>query len=402
MNARLRFLVFLGAASAISACAGAPPPPPPPGSNGVTIATVSTGLDGTGALATGVVVGDCGSFWWWIRWELARPAANDGYIVQEVHYDYDVHECHPETVGNVNTSVTYWEAWYVAAGQRTPALGKAAGWAFDDSFWNSGEHTVTGFTVTNVQTYGSISINGLSKFFARDSLPPDFRTDAVQYAGGLPATYTRPTFWDPSGATVRSVTVAWNCRALMKSGRTHHVETEPPTKEVSPPIGLRISPHPTHGMGPTFYPLSRRNRDAILALIDSAPTWEEFRAGDDARLKRVARELIRYDKDALRMAFQIYTQSKGPMGDDISKSYLLLHAIFDIPARVDPAVARTFGGWLGSPARAQDDLLWPLSRDAQGKLVLAAHYSARVGLRYDAGAEFDYLDTICEPRTSVE
>jgi hypothetical protein len=164
---------------------------------------------------------------------LSKPAAEDGYIVQQIIrvFDYktkDGHEIEEQLP-------VYWEAWFVKNGET----------------WNTAQ-TQFGFTDSShnkpIGVSGTFTVSGESKFFyktvtgdlgdpgANPVRPPDPATGWSLKTPGttegfLPTTRKEPEWWkkpsDQGEATgTRSVTAAWS-----PNGSTIVVTPQPPVAE---------------------------------------------------------------------------------------------------------------------------------------------------------------------------
>lgn len=134
-----------------------------------------------------------GSFLWTVRFSLPRPAAGNGFIIQELR----MLEGDP-TTGSQRIAQHFWETWEVPAGARTPYVGASPDW--DDRyrslrFGASSDH-------------GSYSYHGIVKFY-EGPLPSEFG----RYEPGTHAynTYDRPAIWNGTG-TRHHIHIAWDNR----------------------------------------------------------------------------------------------------------------------------------------------------------------------------------------------
>lgn len=120
--------------------------------------------------------------------------------------------------------------------------------------------------------------------------------------------------------------------------------------------------------------------DKIVKIMETCPPWGEFQ-GDEETEKIMAsmKELSKYDLDLLREAITRYLSrpenklsASGWGRPARARVHVLDRYIFDVPAgKVPRGSVRGFGGFFGMPWDSTGiDVLWPLSVDAQGNLVL--------------------------------
>ena len=164
----------------------------------------------------------CGSYD--VKWEfvLDKPAAQDGYIIQKVTYDYDYKKCDGTPTKG---SKTYWEGWLVKSGQTTET---------GDASFKFTDHATE---PSHPQMHGTITQAGEIKFFFKTQtgnlgdpgvnpvVPPDPTTgfggkNQERMSKDLPSTDSPPTWWNnPSdngeSTGSRSVTTSWNCCACV-------------------------------------------------------------------------------------------------------------------------------------------------------------------------------------------
>ena len=132
---------------------------------------------------------------------LDKPAAEDGYIVQENIADIPWDTCDAIVHGNIWTD-HYWEAWFVPANSTGPAS--------DQVRW-PGKN----------KTSGAGGVDGTIKFFFKSHQGVDDLKDWTTKISSpssldLPSTRARPDWWsDPSDNgerdATRSVHTTWDC-----------------------------------------------------------------------------------------------------------------------------------------------------------------------------------------------
>ncbi len=328
--------------------------------NGVTVAPLP-----------GAVVTQCGGADWRVAFRLARPSGRGGYIVQQVEEHRDLAGC-DGAAGGATLQATYWAAWEVLPRQRIFTARLRDEVAFDDAYVEA-NHANQG---------GSIDVLGTVRFFEDVALPPDmvaFNPDTR--AGRLPSTTTRPKFFTSLGASYHDLAVAWNC-----------CEDPPPEPNVVMVPG-RDDPAPPPEPPPVL-------DGEAAGIIASVPPWTDGRY-DEPKTRALAAAAARagdVSNFQLRAAIRAFETAHGSAADgtrQLSRVYLLLRAVFDLPEWVARADARVFGGWnhpsVGRPDQPAFRLAWPLARNADGRLVVEGEFESYRGLPYDATAEFDYL-----------
>jgi hypothetical protein len=163
---------------------------------------------------------------------LDKPAAQDGYIVQENIIDFEFESC-SEIVHN-NPGDHFWEAWLVKANQTVPT---SQIWGSTDSVFWDGYGATTGAGGVNLGARG----RGTIKFFFKTrtgdlgdpaTIPPTPPAESTGWTWrvsspwslDLPSTRIKPTWWDDppdndEAAAGRGVYVVWDCCcAAQKSG----------------------------------------------------------------------------------------------------------------------------------------------------------------------------------------
>ncbi|MFS8069350.1 MAG: hypothetical protein ACMG6S_23555 [Byssovorax sp.] len=150
--------------------------------------------------AEGCVPSSCGGIAWRVIYTLPVPAANAGWIVQEISFTRD--ETGPGAMPAVMNH--YWEAFWVTKGSSGPECFKKTELLFDDSFDQKSRSGTTG-TTTWI---------GKAKFY-EGTLPAAFKRAPdpnTSPAGVLRFTDAQPSFWDGTG-TEHNLTRTWDCSA---------------------------------------------------------------------------------------------------------------------------------------------------------------------------------------------
>jgi hypothetical protein len=144
------------------------------------------------------------------------------------------------------------------------------------------------------------------------------------------------------------------------------------------------------------------SRIKFFYMMDRVPAWTtvgfyelETYPLDD--LKQIARFLLEQPEQDRRRMIAAYCAYAEPRTDDLallSKLYLLLRLLFDVPEDAD--VAAVFGGWMGEGGPYPYDgsetinLLWPLGYQDH-RLVLKSGLGQYLGAPYNGLAEYDYF-----------
>lgn len=150
----------------------------------------------------------------------------------------------------------------------------------------------------------------------------------------------------------------------------------------------------------------RRVADDVLAQLRIGPAWSElpyyndwrrdWRRDSRTRIMAKLEGMRQCDLDVIRDAIEKYVS--GPKRwvdcqriDTMSHLYVLNKYLFQVPETVPAGSVPLFGRWLGLPADLQKtNLLWPLSHQADGTLVLTGRFGGYVGADYKAMQAFDY------------
>jgi hypothetical protein len=140
----------------------------------------------------------CGGSDWSVWFDLPQPAGEDGWVIQEVTYTYDVKN--PDGSTNTRKSYHFWEAWEVKKGKKVTI------WQDQGLDDNDDRYT----DPVRPGTKGEAITVGKAKFF-EGPLPPDFKQNNPDtLAGILHSTTQKPDFWDGTG-TDHNTTITWDC-----------------------------------------------------------------------------------------------------------------------------------------------------------------------------------------------
>jgi hypothetical protein len=161
----------------------------------------------------------------------------------------------------------------------------------------------------------------------------------------------------------------------------------------------------------TFLQLSPRI--SFFDMMEKVPAWTtvasyELDTYPLDEMKQIARFLLEQPERDRRRMIAAYCAYAEPHTDDLallSKVYLLLRLLFDVPEESD--VVAIFGAWMGEngpyPYNGSEtvNLLWPLGYQDQ-RLVLKSGFEMYLGGPYNGLAEYDYFASHFPWRTTDE
>ncbi len=316
----------------------------------------------------GTVFTQCGGVDRRVTFRLARPSPKGGYIVQQVHEHRDGSAC--DRKGDA-AAATYWVAWEVAPRQQAPTT-RLQEVDFDDACVEP----------NHAHREGTLDVLGTLRFFEDVALPPDmvaFNPDTR--AGRLPSTTTRPRFFTGWGASYHDLALAWNCCE------------DPPAEPNIATVPDRGEPAPTPPPPPAL-------DGEAAAIVAAVPPWTDGRY-DEPKTRALrdaaarARDVSSFQLRAAIRAFEDAYRNAADNTRQLSRVYLLLRAVFDLPEWMARTEAQVFGGWnhpsIGKPDQPAFRVAWPLVVDAAGHLVVEGEFAGYRGLPYDATREFDFF-----------
>ncbi len=310
---------------------------------------------------------DCGGFDWKVKFNLNEASAKGGWIVQKITYDQLVIKC-PSTEF-INKKITYWEAWEVAAGAKGDKERLAGKFTFDDQYSSP----------NYPDTRGNTTITGEVKFFEGTALPASFKKgNKDTYAGDLPATTEKPDFWDAANTAGHNLSYIWNC--CVANGI--HLLTTTPDQ-------------------PKYVPYTKGDStklDNTGKLIYRLQAWDYITTS--ALLVNTARQVQQTtNPSSLRNSLVNYENTFAGTSeyvDQMSKVYLLLRVMYQLPQEMNSNNAKTFGGWTHpSIGNANSyNMSWPVSvtQSPSGIMVNIDKYRGFIGRGYNAAAELDYFN----------
>ncbi len=313
----------------------------------------------------------CGGFLWQVKFNLKKPSAKGGWIVQKVTFEQNVIKC--PNAPYINKKITYWEAWRVAAGTSGDSERLAGKFNYDDQF------SQPNFP----DTRGSTSITGQVAFFEDLQLPASFKKNNPDtYAGGLPATTDKPDFWTEENAANHNLSYVWNC---CDPGNVPVLVTTPnDPKQVLPVPG------------------DTSRLDYTGKLIAKIPGWiNGYGPTTSIQLVNITRQVQNSTSpQSLHNTLVNYENLFAGTSDydmQMSKVYLMLRVMYQLPQQMDKANAKSFGGWthpcVGSGSIY--NMSWPVSatQTPTGLQVSVSEFTGFIGRGYNAAAELDYFNS---------
>lgn len=309
----------------------------------------------------------CGGFLWKVKFELDAKAPNKGFIVQKLHWLIDIKNCDGTQKEKVDK--TYWEAWSVDSGATTC---KPAGPAGHNDQFSEPSHP---------NTTGTIKMEGKVAFFVMNNLPPSFKPGNPPEAGILLSDTLRPAFWTAAaeaGATSHVLTCIWDC-----------CNGKDTTRLTTVPVFTIINVSSVNN--PCIYTETTAN------LIARIPAWTKgYTAAEQATFDNVMTSLRQYSDNQILNGILCIVNNNKISGEDyldnMSKIYIALRALYQVPGQLSASAASVFGGWIrpGSEASGTYSPLWPLQQ-VNGKLMVTGQYNGYLGFDYDAIGEFSYF-----------
>ncbi len=313
----------------------------------------------------------CGGFLWRVKFNLNNASAKGGWIVQKLIYDQVVINC--PNILRFNKKITYWEAWRVTAGANGDSERLAGKFNFDDQFSSP----------NYPDTKGNTTLTGEVKFFEGLELPAGFRRgNADTYAGDLPATTDKPAFWDNSNSVNHNLSFIWNCCTNPGTATLTTTPTQPKQEQhVFPDTSIL---------------------DFTGKLIFRIPAWTfGYYSTSSQQLLNIARQVQNSTTSAglhnTLVNYERVFAGTGEYVEQMSKVYLLLRMLYQLPQQMNSRIAKTFGGWIppGAGTGAEYNMSWPLSitQSASGMQVNVSEYTGFIGRGYNAAGELDYFNT---------
>jgi hypothetical protein len=319
---------------------------------------------------------DCGGFDWKVKFNLNNASAKGGWIIQKISYERNVIKCPDQPY--INDNKTYWEAWRVSAGARGDSERLAGKFNFDDEFKSP----------NFPDTRGSIIITGEVKFFEDLNLPPSFKKgNDSTYAGGLPSTTGKPDFWTDDNTASHNLSYIWNC---CSADGIHVLTTTPNDPQNAPKVNADTT-----------------KLDYAGKLIMQIPVWayNEYPTTSQ-QLVNIARQVQNTTSPAALhnslVNYENVFSGASDYTDQMSKVYLLLRVMYQLPEEMNSSNAKTFGGWthISIGNGSAYNMAWPIAATSSpsGWQVSISNFTGFIGRGYDAAAELDYFNANFERR----
>ena len=313
----------------------------------------------------------CGGYLWDIIFHLNDAGPKGGWIVQKITIDREVIPCPDGPSEKINN--TYWEAWRITAGSKEDSDRLAnKNYTFDDEF----------SAPDKPNTKGHTNVTGEVKFFEDATLSDDFKKENPDtYAHGLPSTTKEPKFWDNSNAAGHNLNYLWNC---CTNPGTHKLTTTAATYKA-----------------PVNIPADQSKLDNTGKLIVNIPGWINNSGGTFQQLITIARQIQNTTTpSSLRNSLVNYENvfaGTSDYLDQMSKVYLLLRVLYQLPQELNRTNAKNFSGWM-HPSIASGpayNMTWPVfvTPSGSGFQISVAQYPGFIGRGYNAAGELDYFNS---------
>lgn len=318
----------------------------------------------------GPTKGTCGQFKWVVQLELDKASPKGGYFVQEIVFKKKVDKKCPRNCSEVDK--TYYEAWKVNAGKKVTTY--AEGGDKKDDTYSVGSCP---------ETEGHSSIKGKIRFFEDLTLPATFKANnpKTPQAGILLATDVKPKFWKAKCTLRHEAKSKWDCC----DANTHDFSTVPNMTKKDK------NPKPPGSGGKLF------------ELLPNAKAWTDasgYGREDNQYMLEVAQTLLTVDTLSTKPKLQELMDEVSNYGsyyqddlDELSKVYVLLRFLFDVPPSHDINDASVYGGWIrpdDADTEETYNLLWPVSVEDNQPQVTES-FIGYLGAGYDFAGEFDYF-----------
>lgn len=313
----------------------------------------------------------CGGFQWDVTFTLDEASAKGGWFVQKIIFKSDFDPCDNN---EINILSTYWEAWEVKPGKKIENERDQGNFDYDDrySMPDRPDHK------------GKNSIKGDLNFFEELDLPAEFiANNPNTFAGALRATTNKPDFWKDEGNLDHDINVDWNCCSPAK------------TKDVkSVPAVVENKPAPE---------ADKSSLNSLAQVILDIPAWTNvYTSSENLNLTEIASEVSSVPTPNLQTAIQqildavIGTKSEI---EDLSKVYLLLRSIFQLPNNAPRSNVKVFGGWINPEVLKTDlpnfNLSWPIVPNIGSTgitLQVVGQFAGYLGKPYDAIGELLFFE----------
>lgn len=314
---------------------------------------------------------DCGGFRWDVRFQLDNPSPKGGFFVQEINATRAISKKCPKNCKAINFS--FYEAWQVKPGKKF-TIYKAKGFKMDDIYrFPDCPHTK-----------GSTIIKGKIRFFEGLTLPKSFKKNNPKTAAGiLPSTTKKPKFWNSKSTLAHDLTSKWNCCGA------------------KPVHNLNVIPSPLKKKK-TTKKVSKNG--TFFKIFEKLNPWTKnvkYTDEENAYLLEIARQFIRngtVTQEAFEVDLRNYVTYYENDLDELSKVYIFLRFLFDLPTNMPIDNIKSFGGWVRPKEITNEEtynLSWPVSvqKNEEGNLIpmVTDTFLGYFGANYDAMGEFNYF-----------
>ncbi|PLX11551.1 MAG: hypothetical protein C0598_07910 [Marinilabiliales bacterium] len=305
---------------------------------------------------------DCGGYKWAVQFILKFASPKGGYFVQEVRIRRTISKECPNEYKDFD--ITYYEAWKVNEGKTITATAEA-GFTDDDTYMMPSMY----------QSEGSSDFTGIVKFFENITLPDDFQIRNPQtFAGILPSTRKKPDFWDATDALDHDLDSDWDCCDTS----THILLTTPDFSKVSK--GEKTP------LGGKFF-----------EQVESVKAWTDesgYSENDNYTLLESASQVASLTDDEIITGVADYSEYYAGYIPEMSKLYLILRYVYDVPNNLPMENAYSYGGWIHPNeviSNSAYDLMWPLGWNEMNMIVVDHEFMGYIGAGYDAIGELSYF-----------
>ena len=318
----------------------------------------------------------CGGFDWKVKFKLKEKRQKKGWLIQEIDVAQVVHNCDGTIKSTFRTH--YWEAWEIPANKDYPKLRDDLASTWDDNYRMPDRG----------RTFGYTKAIGTIKYFENVNLPATMVPNNPRtFAGILHADVNRPPFWNNSKKQDKhNFENEWNCCV------------NPPTKS--------YKSVPVIGGIPPKVDKNFNSNNRVSKIIHQAPQWTSACGPEEAKqLKEVSLSLASTSNSEIRSGIQDFIKVTGGNSDQLdqlSKGFLLLRAIFDLPNNYPITQVKTYGGWIRQSEDTDSNLYnleYPIEVIDNGDIFFIGQFQGYVGSDYDLLGEFDYFNANFERRT---
>lgn len=307
----------------------------------------------------------CGGYIWAVKFTLAKPSPKGGYIIQEISTKRKATVNCPKVYKDID--ITYYEAWKVNPGesvtyyiQNNPDDPEE----YDDMFACNSWPESEGFE----NTAGNL------RFFEDFKMTPDwFSNNPKTLAGELPSTLTKPAGW-AAAAVKHNLDTDWKCCDGTAGGLT----TDPAFPEIKgkikEPAGGKFFEH-----------------------VEPLKPWTDtsgYNLTDNQFLLQQAISLSALSDNEIMTGVVAYTDYYRDQIEDLSKLFLILRIVYNVPDSIPVAMAKTFGGWVKPVSELTGQfykIAWPVASDPQNQPFVKYVYMGYMGAPYNAPGEAEYF-----------